>query len=200
MYIVFEGIDGCGKDTQADMLTRSFQARGIQTLRLNEPDQDNLIGQLLRHCLQRGLYVQSHAALFLADRMALLPEKVIPALEAGKTVVSSRSFLSTLVYQPENWPLDWLICIHQQLQAKPDVVFILDLDPKIALKRLVDRSGKPEYYEREDTLERVRERYLRRAEDPAVHNLLAPGGRFEVVDANGAPAEVHAEILRRLGA
>ena len=191
MYIVIEGIDGCGKDTQAD---RICAALGKSTLRLNEPDDTLPTGKLLRDCLRSGAYPEAHAAMFLADRMALQATKVKPALDAGKHVVCSRSFLSTLVYQQDQWPLGWLMDIHQQMICKPTHLIVLDLDVDQALARAEKRSGHMEVYEKKDTLLRNRQRYL---------NLVPRLGPFVsgsagVVDGRGTPAQVEAHILEWL--
>jgi dTMP kinase len=195
MYVILEGIDGTGKDTQADLLTDRL---GSDTLRVNEPDSSLPTGKLLRQMLKDGTYVEAHAAMFLADRMALLSTKVRPALEAGQDVVSVRSWMSTLVYQQENWPLDWLVDIHRQLPAKATHLIVLDLAPKVALGRATRRPGHNEFYEKLEIQQRNRERYLDIAAKAG--QFMSPGGRVGVLDASGSPEAVHARIVEWLGA
>lgn len=190
MYIALEGLDGCGKNLQIDLLTKVFSKAGISYLCVAEPDEDNPIGQLLRKCLKTGTCIPAHAALFLADRMTLIPEKIIPALNAGKAVISSRSFLSTLVYQQENWPSEWLESLHAQLQRKPDLIFILDVSPDEALKRIQMRAEGSEFYEKREILERTRKRYLEYAQEHPDHAC--------VINGNETPEKVHADILEQL--
>lgn len=192
-YVILEGGDGAGKDTQADLLTAHLQTTGRKVLRINEPDDTLPTGKLLRQMLKDGSYREAHAAMFLADRMAMLPTKVVPALEADKDVVSVRSFLSTLVYQQENWPLEWLLDIHKQLPAKADLLIILTLDAETALQRSRKRPGPDEVYEKLDIQRRVQERYVNLG--TTCKNLLAPGAHVAIIDANGTPAEVHQRVL-----
>jgi len=192
MYIIIEGIDGCGKDTQGDRLYGRLLATSGPALRVNEPDDTLPTGKLLRQMLKEGTYVEAHAAMFLADRMAMLATRVRPVLEAGGDVVSVRSFISTLVYQQENWPLPWLWDIHRQLPCKPTHLFLLDLDPEVALARATKRPGHMEFYEKLDIQKRNRMRYLSIVSK--VQEFMAPGGVVVVIDANGTPDEVEARI------
>lgn len=196
MYVVIEGIDGSGKDTQGDLLAKNL---GENTLRINEPDDSLPTGKLLRQMLKEGSYVEAHAAMFLADRMAMLPTRVRPALEAGRDVVSVRSWMSTLVYQQENWPLEWLFDIHRQLPCKADHLIVLDIDPEVALDRASRRPGHDEFYEKLDVQQRNRGRYLDIAARARVKPLLAEGGKIHVINAEGSPDDVQEKILQALG-
>ncbi len=192
MYVLIEGIDGCGKDTQGDRLHARLLAKNSQTLRVNEPDDSLPTGKLLRQMLKDGTYVEAHAAMFLADRMAMLATKVRPVLEAGGDVVSVRSWMSTLVYQQENWPLSWLFDIHRQLPCKATHLILLDLDPKVALERATRRPGHMEFYEKLEVQQRNRQRYLDIAAQAG--GFMSPDGRVGVIDALGTPEEVEARI------
>ena len=197
-YVIVEGIDGCGKDTQGDMLAAHL---GDNVLRVNEPDSTLPTGRLLRQMLKDGTYVQAHAAMFLADRMAMLSTKVHPALAQNRHVVSCRSWMSTLVYQQENWPLSWLIKIHLQLPAKATHLILLDLDAEESLRRATKRPGHNEFYEKLDILKRNRQRYLDLANRVVnLGRLMAHDARVVVIDATGTPDEVHARIVEWLGA
>jgi len=197
-FVQLDGIDGSGKDSQADLLVQHFRAAGLDPLRLNEPDNTLPTGTLLRQLLKSGEYQEAHAALFLADRMAMLTRRVIPALAAGRPVVSSRSFLSTLVYQQENWPLEWLLAIHAQLPAKADLLIVLDMDPTEALARTQKRGLGPEVYERLDIQRRNQKRYRDLVLDPCIFQFLAPGGQARILDASGTPEQVQERVLSLL--
>lgn len=198
MYVIIEGIDGSGKDSQADLLVEYFEAQGHPVLRVNEPDSTLPTGKLLRQMLKDGTYVKAHAAMFLADRMAMLDAKVCPALAEGKIVVSVRSWLSTLVYQQENWPLSWLKAIHEQLPAKATHLVLLDLDPETALDRATRRPGHNEYYEKLDVQLRNRQRYRALTADGEAAPFLAREHKVIQIDASGTPAKVHAALVLAL--
>ncbi len=72
MYCVLDGIAGSGKDTQRDLLAAwLLKHKNQNCLSLNEPDEANPIGQLIRKLLKSGELADSHAPLFVADRRAL---------------------------------------------------------------------------------------------------------------------------------
>jgi len=196
-YVVLEGIDGTGKDTQADLLVAKLYESGRTVLRVNEPDSELPTGKLLRQMLKDGSYVEAHAAMFLADRMAMLSTKVRPALAAGHAVVSVRSWMSTLVYQQENWPLPWLFDIHRQLPCRASHLIVLDLDPSLALERATRRPGHNEFYEKLEIQQRNRTRYLDIATRAAP--FLADPSTVSVLDGSGTPDEVHALVCEAMG-
>lgn len=197
MYVIIEGIDGSGKDTQGDRLAARLAKMTSEVVRVNEPDNSLPTGQLLRQMLKDGSYVEAHAAMFLADRMAMLATKVKPVLARGGSVVSVRSWMSTLVYQQENWPLEWLKDIHKQLPCKADYVILLDIDPEMALQRATRRPGHMEFYEKVDIQKRNRQRYLDLVFESAP--FLAPFGQVKVVDASASPDEVEQAVAEAIG-
>lgn len=205
MFVVFEGCDGSGKSVQADMLTMLWtEFKDKEPIRVDEPDATNPIGKLLRECLKLGKFPESHAALFLADRMALHYGKILPALQAGRDVISSRSFLSTLVYQQEQWGdgagLDWMWDMHRMLPTKIDYLVILDVDPAEGMERVAGRSGVKEVYERLDIQTRNRQRYLKLVSDPRILTFLAPNGKVIVQGTTGLDVQsVHAMVMQSLG-
>lgn len=198
VYVVLEGIDGSGKDKQADLLCDHYRLMGMNPLRINEPS-DLPTGKLLRQLLKSGEHQAAHPALFLADRLALMEAVVRPALLENRPVVSVRCFLSTLVYQQEDWPLDWLIALHRELQAKPDILIVLDLPPEIAQARAEVRAevrkGHMEVYEKLEIQTRNRARYRALIEGSDLKPLMAPDGKLFRGDGEGTPSEVHDRVL-----
>ena len=200
MYIIIEGIDGSGKDSQAELLTIRLAKEDGRAQLVAEPNMAMPGGELLRQLLKSGEYVEAHPGLFLANRMALQTAVVKPVMNRGDSVVSVRSFVSTLVYQQEDWPLDWLFEIHRELPVKPNLIIVLDLPAEVGLERTAKRSGHTEYYERRETLERVRQRYIqlvnpdRRRTGPKLHDFVAPGGQIHLLDASGSIKQVSETI------
>lgn len=196
MYVIFEGGDGAGKDTQADLLWKKKPA----AMRINEPDSSLPTGKLLREFLKSGDHPKAHAALFLADRMAMMYAKVMPALDQGTDVICVRSFLSTIAYQQEHWPKNWLFDIHRMLPCKANFIFLLDVDPAEGLKRVGKRGVDVEVYEKLEIQQRIRQRYLDIAKDPRMESFLTAGGKVIVLDTNGkTPEEVHEQVMKHLG-
>ncbi len=155
-FIVFEGIDGCGKSTQARLAAEWLKTRCFLT---REPS-DLETGKIIREALKReNLSEEQWAGLFSRDRQEHLAKEVIPALEQGRIVVCDRYYHSTMAYQlkKEEW------ADYAGGFLKPDLAMIFDLPVESALKRLEERyAGKEKYkvFEKRDFLENVREKFL----------------------------------------
>ncbi|MFH1125762.1 MAG: dTMP kinase [Candidatus Altiarchaeota archaeon] len=158
MFIVFEGIDGCGKSTQAKLIADWFQANGKEVLLTAEPTKGGM-GIFLREILagSREVDPKTLALLFTADRYEHLASEVEPALKRNVIVVSERYYHSTVCYQAaQGVQWNWLMDINK-FARKPDYTFLLDVPPKEAIRRKVAK----EIFEEENFLEKVRENYLK---------------------------------------
>lgn len=100
-FIVLEGPDRCGKSTQAKMLYNQLVARGKDVILTREPGGTPTAEQIRQIVLEPGLDVRPLAELLLyeASRAQHTQEKILPALEAGKTVICERYTMSTCAYQ-----------------------------------------------------------------------------------------------------
>ena len=145
-FITIEGIDGCGKSTQAQRLCLWLEAalgKG-KVLRTFEPgDWDG--GALLRRLLLDGTALTSRTELllFLADRSGHLDSKVVPALDRGQWVVCERYTDSTLAYQ--SWgrgiPAEEIEGFSSRCRfLVPDMTILLDVDEETARSRLRSRG------------------------------------------------------------
>jgi dTMP kinase len=181
MFITFEGIDGVGKSTQADLLQAWLEERGHDIVRTLEPGGTEL-GQEIRHLLlhRKGdVAPRAEALLYAADRAHHVATKIRPALEAGKTVISDRYFDSSVAYQGAARDLDVDQVREISLWAVdnliPDLTILLDLDAATAMSRRNKTGSAPDRLESErvEFFQRAREQYL----------LLASEPRFFVVDA-----------------
>ncbi|WP_114312912.1 dTMP kinase [Thermus caldifontis] len=186
-FLTLEGLDGSGKTTQARLLARFLEEKGIRVLLTREPG-GGLKG--VRDLLLKGgaLSPEAEYLLFSADRAEHVRKVILPALEEGYWVISDRYLDSSLAYQGygRGLPLPWLLEVARRatLDLKPRLTFLLDLPPEEALKRVAT----PDRLERTglEFFRRVREGYLRLAK--------AEPERFRVVDATRPVAEVQAAI------
>ena len=179
-FIVFEGLDGSGKSTQARALARRLRRRNVRVLFTHEPGGTPL-GEYLRRWLKRNPQVSPVAelSLFIAARAQLINEVVRPALDAGVTVVSDRYAASTVAYQGYGRGLDPSLVRQLNSAATgglaPDLTVLLDLAPDAALSRKsiapLDgiESAPLEFHQR------VRESYLAQAAEDAPK--MADSGR-----------------------
>jgi dTMP kinase len=139
-FIVFEGLDGSGKTTQAKILADRLKDSGWETL-LTYEQTKGPVGRLISKTLVRkvDLPAQSLQLLFVADRVDHLTKKVVPALELGKIVVSDRYFWSTVAYGSLRLDRDWLVSLHRYC-LDPDLVVFIDTSPTICLERIKKRG------------------------------------------------------------
>ena len=197
MFVTFEGIDGAGKSTQAELLARAL---GAETLLLREPG-GTPAGERIRELLKDPaleLTPRAELMLFLAARAELVEAVIRPALEAGRAVVCDRFMDSTVAYQGAARGLG--IETTQELNriavagCVPDRTILLRLEFEQAASR---GAGRGDYGD--DRFEREDQGF--RATVAAAFEQLAAAepGRFATVDASGSPAVVHERVLAALG-
>jgi len=156
--IVFEGIDGAGKSTQARMLVRKLRARGCGVVSLREPTRGRFGRELRAKAKTAGsLTPEEELALFMKDRRENVAGHIRPALREGKTVVLDRYYFSTIAYQgAKGLDPEKIRAANERFAPKPDLVFILDLGPAAGLSRIAGRKSRDLLFEREGYLRRVR--------------------------------------------
>ena len=155
MFIVLEGIDGCGKSTHARLLADWLRGKGKDVLLSAEPT-DGPIGKLVREVLSGKieLHPRTLALLFTADRMEHVLQ-IRAAKEEGWFVVCERYYYSTVAYQSaQGVERDWLLGINKYA-LKPDLVIFLDVDPATG----ATRTSTGEIFEKEDFLRKVLTEY-----------------------------------------
>lgn len=192
-FITLEGPEGSGKSSQARWLARRLRRDGYRVVELRDPG-STALGRALRRVLlhsEAALSPLAEALLFIGGRVALVHERVRPALAKGAVVVCDRFHDSTVVYQGAAGGLDvgWLDRLGRQAihGLLPDLTFVLDVPVTIGFARLRRRYDRMERKQR-NYHERVRRGFLAQAQrDPR---------RIKVIDAARAPAQVHADLER----
>lgn len=193
LFITLEGIDGCGKTTQAGLLAEGLREAGHSVCLTREPGGTEA-GEEIRALLlspDRTIPPGAELFLYLADRSIHIAEVVRPALGEGRIVVCERHTDSTLAYQGYGRGLD--VALLRQLNVlatggiAPDLTIVLDLDP--AQARLdANRLDRLES-EGEEFLTRVAEGFRRLARDePERVKLVDGSAAVEVVQAEVADA------------
>ncbi len=152
-FITFEGIDGSGKSTQSRTLAASLKANGADVVMTREPG-GSPGAEEIRHLVLTGdpdrWSAETEILLFTASRRDHLEKTINPALAAGKTVISDRFADSTRVYQGATRGdlRDMVDQLHSlMIGREPDLTFIIDMDPTVALKRGLARNSGEDRFE-----------------------------------------------------
>ncbi len=137
--IVFEGISGTGKETQAKLLLDYLKKKGINTQIVFHPTHE-LKEILSKWRKTRNIDNISESYLLLADRYDIVRRIIKPALKRGEWVISLRNFVSALVYQAKNEKdRDYLRKEFRWFEPVPDMLCYFDLTPDEALSRIKKR-------------------------------------------------------------
>lgn len=159
VLIVFEGIDGAGKSTQAEILLDRLKARGYDVAYFREPSESKWGREIKKRALLAdSLSPEEELELFQKDRRENVERNLKPALEERKIVILDRYYYSTIAYQgAKGIDHEMIKKANEEFVVKPDLVFILDIDAKRGLERIQNRKKKDKLFEREDYLVKVRE-------------------------------------------
>ena len=185
LFITFEGTEGSGKTTQAELLGEWLDKQSPVLVR--EPGGTELSEQIREVLLYRGLEIDAEAEmyLFMASRRQLIAEVIEPSLAAGQIVIADRYHDSTLAYQggargvPATWPSTF---------PRPDITFLLEGPAEVGLNRHEAAGKSKDRMEQEsiDFHRKVAEAYERLADQEPQ--------RFVRLDATGSRDKIHLEV------
>jgi dTMP kinase len=141
MFLSFEGLDGCGKTTQAELLQVYLETIGMEVEAVREPGGTEL-GETLREIVLRGARISpwAEAAIFAASRAELVDKVIEPALARGSVVIADRFVDSSLVYQgvARGLGIDDVLQLnlHATRGLLPDRTFLLLVDQRLSEARV----------------------------------------------------------------
>ncbi len=161
-FIVFEGLDGSGQTTQANLLKDFFVKRGLEVVLTKEPTIESPAGKKIREILNKKIKTTPEVLqnLFVEDRKEHLKNLIIPSLKQGKIVISDRYFFSTFAYgSSEGIEMETLI-EKNRVFLMPDITFILKVSAKTCISRIEERGTKKTLFEKEKKLAEVLEKYM----------------------------------------
>ncbi|HAG10888.1 MAG TPA: dTMP kinase [Desulfotomaculum sp.] len=194
LFFVFEGIDGAGKSTQAELLAGALLRSGREVETYRDPGGtplgENVREMLLDKSACPDLSFAAEALLYAAARAQLAAGRIGPAMAMGRTVISDRFGDSTIAYQGYGRGLDVGLLTRVNDLATggltPDLTFLLDLSPELSKKRI---AGEADRLEQEETpfFRRVREGYLFLAGQRP--------GAYHVLDAMLSKEEIHRRVI-----
>jgi len=190
-FIVFDGIDGCGKTTIAKMVANYLKKKRFKVFFTHEPSKlatGRKIKELIRKkTMNRNFW----KVLFTQDRIEHTKKIIKPKLEKGFIVVCDRYYYSTLAYQLNQ--KEWKSYLKKYGFLKPDIAFILDVIPSVALKRLEKRKKKKTIFEKQGFLEKIRKKFLEIYRKKAMleENVI-------LIDANQPKLKVFSDVKKIL--
>ena len=156
-FIVFEGVEGCGKSFQSKKLYKNLKKKKISTILTREPG-GTKSAELIRKLILSDYFRKSKrekfdkytdTLLYLAARNEHVKTKILPALQKNKIVICDRFVDSTIAYQVFGKKVDlkFIKSIHKKIlkNLKPNITFILKVSPKSSKERLLKRKSRNRY-------------------------------------------------------
>lgn len=197
-FIVFEGIDGSGKSTQIQMVSKRIQDRKLKVCTTFEPT-DRPIGALIRQMLSGKIQTDQRtlALLFAADRMDHLVNEengIQRKIREGELVLCDRYYFSSYAYHAQYMDMEWVIhanSLNVNL-LRPDLTVFIDVDPEKCFERIKNNRSSFEMYEKIDIMKNVRVNYLKAFE------RLKDLEKIVVIDGNDSVDHVADAIFHEI--
>ncbi len=205
-FIVFEGLDGCGKSTQLENLRKRLstlcKSAGTRKVFTTREPSDSVPGLICRGISKNTITVQheTEALLFAADRYEHIQSEILPQLRAGNHVLCDRFFLSNFAYQcDDELTMDTILQYNlSSLElVVPDITIFIDVTPEECERRRARARATEEKYENVEQAARTREQYME-----AMDFLKDRSKEFLVVDGMGDTEQIFEtlwiELSRRI--
>jgi dTMP kinase len=193
--IVIDGGDGAGKGTCISKLNEYLQGHAIDVMLTREPG-GTAIGERIRELLLDNsaseMTSTTELLLFAAARSQHVEQKIIPAINSGKIVISDRFSSATISFQHygRGLPLQLINDLNSIALAglEPRITIILDLDPVVGLQRISKRGGGSDRIEEENI------EFLRRARNGFLEQAKRCPDKFLIIDANLPEMDVFGKV------
>ena len=204
MFITFEGIEGCGKSTQAKRLSKRLRQFNIPLILTLEPGGTRIgkdIRKILLDSRNQDLVALAELFLYAADRAQHVKKVIKPALELEKWVICDRFFDATTVYQGyargQDKELIKILNDKASFGIKPDITFLVDCPARIGIERALKRN-KESLKESEDRFEREKMEFHEAVRNGYLFMAKEEPERFVVVDGMLSTDEIEEFIFKYL--
>jgi dTMP kinase len=189
-FILFEGLDRCGKSTQVENLVSYLELKGEPCVSMKFPDRSTLVGQMINSYLLNDIELDDRAVhlLFAANRWEL-SDKLCDYLDKGINVVCDRYSYSGMAYSSvsDKVSMEWCMKLEEDL-PQPDIIFFID----ITVDRLLDREGfGAERYENIEFQRKVYKNFIEiiQSECDEYYNI------WNLLDGNSSIEELSTQIF-----
>lgn len=193
---MFEGADGVGKSTQAEMAVRALREQDVDAISLYEPTRESQWGIRLRQLMLEGRGdPEEEFELFKKDRKFDVDKYIMPSLQAGRVVIVDRYYISSMAYQgalgvsgltPERIRRE-----NEEFAPEPDLLLYFDLPAAVAQQRITCNRGKSlNTFEQTQYQQRVREVFEK--------NILPVFKNVQIIDASLSISDVHTTVMQKI--
>jgi len=196
MFITFEGIEGCGKSTQAKLLRDYLEKQGEDIFLTREPGGPKISEEIRKILLSNEneeMVARTEVLLYSASRSQHTAEWIIPLLKNGKTVICDRYYDSTLAYQGVARKIDRKVIDNitkfATFDLKPDITFLIDLPAEIGLSRISEKDA--------DRLERENIQFHKNVRNAFLDLAKTEKNRYLIIDGAKSIEEINFEIIEK---
>ncbi len=205
LFITFEGVEGCGKTTQARLLRDYMRSQDIQVYLTREPggtDIGNYIRSILLNPDNVAISSLTELLLYEASRAQLVHEIIRPYLDNGIHVLCDRYSDSSTVYQGIARGIDIDQVQYLNMLAtnglSPDITFLLDIDAETGLMRAKQRLVQNQMQAEEARFENEALAFHQKTRDGFLKLAKENIDRFKIINAHNTPSNIQTEIIRHL--
>lgn len=198
IFITFEGLDCSGKTTQINLLKKSLEERGYDTLITREPGGTS-IGEKIRDILldknNSEMVSKTELMLYLAARSQFISEIIIPEIKNGKIVISDRFIDSTTAYQGFGRKIDTekirMMNDFAINSVYPDITFFIDTPLEVCVDRLKERKNA-------DRIEDENEKFFKNVREGYLYEARNDKDRIKVINGNRYEKDIFIEIIEHM--
>jgi len=192
-FIVIEGIDGAGGETQTKLLEEYLKSKGKECVRIESPDMSTPVGRAYNEYLYERFHMSNEAVFLLCGCDVIINKPLIKkAKKEGKIIIADRYITSTIAYQSaNNFPFEKALKFVELMEyPRADLIIFMDISPRTSMERKKREKGMLDKHEKDvEYLKMVRKFYL----EEIKRNVL---GRWVMINGERSVKKIHEEIVK----